>query len=278
MSIDPAVGKAQAVNTFYEGKGDVVATAANILRMANQNYRPGKTLASGSLALMTKVGSAVHVVTRAETDIYSVEDFRGKKILGTVVAGKAADAVRKGILAAYGMTDDDIILLSGNSGKHLAQQLREGIGDAAIILIGKGSTSIVELCTMKDIRFIPLTKEKMETFVGKLNISAGEIPAGTYPGQDETVPAIRLPSSIAVRAEMDKELAYTLVKVLYEHFDEFVEMWPVGKEWAIEYTLKSWFQPFHPGAIKYYKEKGVWTKEMDAKQQEQWNKVVPAKQ
>jgi TRAP transporter TAXI family solute receptor len=199
--------------------------------------------------------------------------------LGKSPGAPANDVARQKLLAAYGMTDNDIILLSGNNIQNLAQQLREGVGDAAIVFGTVGDLSIVELCTTKDCRFISLPLDKMD-FAEDLWMTKGKIPAGTYRGQDKDVSCLRSPNSIAVRVDMDTDLAYAIIKVAYDHWDEFAAVSPEIKDYAITETLKSWFLPFHPGAIKYYKEKGIWTSEMDGTQQRLMNKTLaipPAK-
>ncbi len=276
-TVTPTTNKAVANKTFLQGRGDITETGSVILGTQLPEFFGGKTLAEGPRALITNEGAAIHLMTLAKSDINSVEDFRGKKIIGKVVGAASTDVMRTAILTAYGMTDDDIVLLSGNSGRHNIEQLREGVGDAAIIIHDIRSGPLVELTTLKDIRFLPFPKDKAEAFVAEVGWVLGTMPAGSYRGQDKDVPTVRLPGAQSVQRDMDEEVAYNILKVLYEHFDEFVGMTPGGEDFRIEGTLKTWFQPFHPGAIKYYKEKGMWTKEMDGEQQKVLNQVVPVK-
>jgi TRAP transporter TAXI family solute receptor len=275
-TVDPANGLAPAVTTFMSGRGDITGTASNVLVQLLPGLIGGKTLESGPWALITSGGAALHVITSADSKINSVADFRGKKILGKVVGAKEVDMMRIDLLASYGMTDNDIILLSGNSNAHNITQLREGVGDVVLAPQAIGYSGVVELSTMKDVRFISIPKEKSETFAEKNGAVLGIIPANTYPKQDKDIETLKWPLSFACRAQMDEKVSYTLVKVLYEHWDEFLGMFPAGKEYAREQVLTNWFQPFHPGAIKYYKEKGMWTADMDGKQQQLIKKVVPA--
>jgi TRAP-type uncharacterized transport system substrate-binding protein len=62
---------------------------------------------------------------------------------------------------------------------------------------------------------------------------------------------------------MDKEVVYQLVKILLEHHNEWSGAHPQAKGWGLDkkpVTVAS--EPYHPGAIQYYKEKGLWTKEV----------------
>jgi TRAP transporter TAXI family solute receptor len=275
MSIEPTLGAPQALNAFLEGQGNAVFNSCNISRSEFPKYFAGKMLAEAPLLLMASAQTAVHIMTRADTDINTVADFRGKKILSKVPASPANDLIRIKILAAYGMTENDIVVLTGTNGAHLAQQLREGVGDAAISTLAVGDPAIVELCTVKDIRFISLPQDKMG-FAEDLWMASGVILAGTYRGQDKQVLALRAPVSFTVRNNMDEKVAYTLVKTVYDNWNEYIGMVPQAKEFAMEQNYIAAFLPFHPGAVKYFKEKGMWTKEMEEKQQKLMVKVIPS--
>lgn len=251
----------------------MVYNPSSVSRATFTKVLTGKLMAEGPLAILASAGSAVHILTLANSDIQSVADFKGKKVLAKIPAAKSNDDIRQAVLAEYGLTDDDIILLSGNNGSHLAQQLREGVGDAAMIMQDVPNAAIVELCTMKDVRWIPLPKDKAG-FAESLWIKAGIIPAGTYPKQDKDVPTVRLLSAFSVRNDMDDEVAYTLVKLFHEHFDELTQMAPWAKNFSVKNTIEGIFMPMHPGAIKYYKEKGAWTEEAEAEQQTFSNKKL----
>ncbi len=274
MSIDPQIGAPQAVAAFVQGQGDMTYNPANMSRQEFPKIIAGKKLAIGPLHLMASAQSIVHIVTRVDTGITSIADFKGKKLLGKVPSAPANDAVRIKLLEAYGMTDNDIVLLSGNNGAHLAQQLREGVGDAAMCFLARGDPSVVELCTVKDVRFIPVPPDKMG-FSEELWTAAGFLPANTYRGQDKDISCVMLPVSFSVKNNMDENVAYTLLKTVYDNWNEFTGMVPQAKEFAIEGNASSAFLPYHPGAIKYFKEKGAWTPALDAKQKVLLEKICP---
>jgi hypothetical protein len=73
---------------------------------------------------------------------------------------------------------------------------------------------------------------------------------------------------------MSEDVAYALTKLFHDHFEEFVKMAPVAQNYNLKSVLESSYLPFHPGAVKYYKEKGVWTAETDAKQKLLLSKTI----
>ncbi len=275
IAVEPAVGAPQAVIGFLQGHGDITYDASNIVGAEISKYLGGKTLAAGPQHLITAVASAVHIVAKADSGINTVADFKGKKILGKVATGGGVDLARQALFRAYGFTDNDVILLTGNNGSHLADQLKEGVGDAGMFFLGLRDPSIIDLCTTKNVRWIPVPKEKAGPVVDEVWMTTGIIPAGTYPKQDQDVPSIQSPGSFDVRPTMSEDLAYALTQLYFEHWDEFTKMAPWAKEYNLKGTLNTAYLPFHPGAVKYYKEKGIWTAEAEARQQQLLNKVIP---
>jgi len=268
ISIEPAVGAPQAVIAFLQGKADMCYVSSNILTTELPKYLGGKTLAAGPQHLIAAIGGAVHIVARADSGIKTIADFKGKKILAKVATGGGVDLARQKILAAYGLTDNDIVLLSGNNGSHLASQLKEGVGDAAMIFLGLSDASLIDLCTSKDITWISMPKDKMAPVAEEAWFVIGTIPAKTYPKQDTEVVAFRTPSSFDVQPAVAENVAYELVKLYFDHYDEFVKMAPWSKDYNLKETLSSGYLPFHPGAVKYYKEKGIWNDAAEARQKQ----------
>ena len=99
--------------------------------------------------------------------------------------------------------------------------------------------------------------DKMNAKYGKL-YSAGKIPASVYPGMEKDNANTEVWNIIVTGNKMSDEDAYNIVKTLVEKKDEIVA---VHKE-ATSFSLDNQVQerspiPFHPGALKYFKEKGV---------------------
>ena len=72
---------------------------------------------------------------------------------------------------------------------------------------------------------------------------------------------------LLVHPEVDAELVYAWLKAHYDHEDELLPIHPTLKFWTIKDALRAFYAPYHPGSIKFFKDRGLWTGEMDVKQQ-----------
>ncbi len=98
-------------------------------------------------------------------------------------------------------------------------------------------------------------------------MKTGQIEANLYKGQDKPVPAILMDQSFTVRKELPDSLVYELMKVAFDHNDEFRGGHPlmagITPAFALGTTLPV---VWHAGGVTYWKEKGLWTKEHESKQ------------
>jgi uncharacterized protein len=85
----------------------------------------------------------------------------------------------------------------------------------------------------------------------------GTIPKGTYGGTDTDVQVAALTNLLAVHERMDESLAYQITKLLLEHTPELVAVHQAAKEITLKSAVMGSPTPFHPGALRFYKEKGV---------------------
>jgi TRAP transporter TAXI family solute receptor len=86
---------------------------------------------------------------------------------------------------------------------------------------------------------------------------AGIIPAGTYDGQDADVPTVTVTNILVTRADISDEEAYQMTKQLFENLPELVAAHKAAKGIKLENAVKGLPIPLHPGAEKYYREKGL---------------------
>jgi hypothetical protein len=77
------------------------------------------------------------------------------------------------------------------------------------------------------------------------------------------IPVVGVPNALWGHEKMSDDTAYFIVKTLIENYDNLQSYHKEFKDWSLSMAVRNVLMPYHPGAIKYYREKGVWTKEMD---------------
>ena len=158
--------------------------------------------------------------------------------------------------AAYGMTEADIVpqyLSFGDS----AEALKDGKIDAAFVVAGAPTPAVTDLCTTKGAYLVPLDDEhivKLKEISGAYTECT--IPGGTYEGIDDDVKTVAVKATIIASDKVTDEEAYAIVSTIFENKDAIAELHAKGAELDLEYA-SSCGLPYHPGAAKYFAEKGL---------------------
>ncbi|HCG63223.1 MAG TPA: hypothetical protein DEZ27_05285 [Sphaerochaeta sp.] len=206
-------------------------------------------------SLFSTIYSYVQVFTRAESPINTIADFKGKAI-GVGAAGSGGEMAARMLLNFHGITYDDI----------RPQFIPESEAVSAL----KDNKIAAFICThpLKSAALMDLTtsiKVKMISFEDDSLYKAFpfwtryEIPAGTYANIDTavTVPISRVVMLTSTKAGLSDEEVYNIVKAIWENRNEWGSVTAaVSNQVVLETALSEIPVPFHPGAIKYYREKG----------------------
>ncbi|MEY8337130.1 TAXI family TRAP transporter solute-binding subunit [Lachnospiraceae bacterium 62-35] len=208
--------------------------------------------------LMYFYDEAFHLVVLKDSGINTIEDLKGKS-LSTQTVGNQAEQMTKEVLAAYGMDYSDLKKVSNvNSYDDSVQQMKDGIVDAFTFANAPPVAILTDLASSRDIKIISIGDEEMEKV---LEMNKGyvkrTIPAGTYDFQDEDISTFGGAVHVIVNADMDEELAYQIVKSTVEHLSIIQDAHVTFKDLTVEKMGQELALPFHPGAERYFKEKGV---------------------
>ena len=105
---------------------------------------------------------------------------------------------------------------------------------------------------------MPLEGAKADEIVAKFPYLVKDaIPANTYKGQDKAVPTLSVQAILVANKNMPDDVAYALTKTLFENLGDVAKAHNKAAEISIEHAADGITIPFHPGAAKYLKEKGV---------------------
>jgi hypothetical protein len=208
--------------------------------------------------------SDTHWIVRKKSPIKSIYDFKGKNI-GVGPAGSATLNLysKKHLKTGWGLTFDDFTP-KYLSFSEVTRGIRDNTIDAGIIAAGAPLASVIELARDIPIRLLETGKEELKKLRAEYsNVVPLVIPGGTYPGIKEDVHTYTLPQMWLCRCDLPEDLVYNILKTIYEHEEEKNAIHPLAKM----YNVKNAFRgtngvpaDFHPGAVKYYKEKKIWSK------------------
>jgi TRAP transporter TAXI family solute receptor len=138
--------------------------------------------------------------------------------------------------------------------------LADGSADAAFLGGAVPTASITQACATREIHFIPFVEDAMGRLAGQYKFfDRRTIPARTYRGQTDAFEGLNVGSMILVTsAKVDEETVYRLTQTLFEHATEVAERHPAGRAINPANVVRDTGTPFHPGAVRYYREKGIW--------------------
>ncbi|MFZ5753931.1 MAG: TAXI family TRAP transporter solute-binding subunit [Bacillota bacterium] len=197
----------------------------------------------------------VQVVTLAKTGIKSIYDLKGKRV-GVGAPGSGTEVNARQILEAHGITYKDI-KPDYLSYAEAIEQMKNGAVDAAFLTSGLPNSNILDLCTTQDVKIVPIDPKAVEKLAEKYPFYTSVlIPGGTYDDKED-VPTAAVTTILVVREDMKEDLVYNMTKVIFENLDVLVSTHSAAKDIKLEKIKKGMPIPFHPGAEKYFKEKGI---------------------
>jgi TRAP transporter TAXI family solute receptor len=217
----------------------------------------------------------IQIVARADSGIKSIKDLKGKRLVpGDRGSGTEVDCLN--ILSALGLTYKDFSSVDWLSFAGASQRLQDKQADVAFITAGWPTAAITELATQADMVVIPLDEGTIAKLVKEHPFYAKVvIPANTYKGQTADVPTITTMAQWVVDAKVPAKLVYELTYALWEKgsfvmrkagekaaeapsgAEIMAEAHAKGKDVTLKTALAGMAIPLHPGAEKFYREKGM---------------------
>ena len=198
---------------------------------------------------------AVQLITM-DPEIKSVADLAGKSVsIGAPGSGVYFNAVD--VLAAAGLTENDINA-QYQSFADSTDALKDGKIDAAFIVAGPPTPAITELCTTNDAYLVPIDGEIADKLMQDCPFyTTYKIPAGTYAKQEADVTTVTVKATLIVNADASEDDVYKLTAAIFDNIEAITKENGKGAELSIENATSGMEAPFHAGAAKYFKEKGV---------------------
>lgn len=245
---------AENMQSIKDDKGEIAFTQTDIASYATE----GKLMFEGNAidnikAIGTLYPETIQIVTTEKTGIKTVEDLKGKKVsIGAPGSGTAANAEQ--ILEVYGMSLDDI-QKQDLSFDESVNGIKDGNIDAAFVTAGHPTAAVEELSATDKVVIVPVDADKADKLIEKYPYyTKEEIGSGTYK-ISAAVPTVAVQAMLVVKAGLSDEVVYDITKAIFENLDKVQHA--KAKQINPENALNGVGIDVHPGAQKYFDEKGI---------------------
>jgi hypothetical protein len=252
-----SVANLQLIGT---GKADIAFTQVDAAWDAINGLDKFKSGKLPILSLAVMYPNHMQVVTVEGTGITKIEDLKGKRV-STGSPGSATEVFAFRVIEAAGLDKDKDMTRERLGVAESVAALKDKKIDAFFFVAGLPTAAITDLAST------PNTKIKLldhAQYVAKMNAKVGplyaaaSIPKSTYSGMDKDAQNITVWNIMAVNAAMPDDLAYQITKTMFEKREDLARIHAEGANIKLEMqSLKRSGIPFHPGALRYFKEKGV---------------------
>lgn len=244
---------AENMNTLKDGNAEIAFSQTDIASYAQE----GKLMFEGAAvdnvsAIGTLYPETIQIVTTAKSGIKSIEDLKGKKVsIGAPGSGTAANAEQ--ILEVHGIKLDDIQKQDLSFDESTAG-IQDGNIDAAFVTAGTPTGAVEGLSATEDVVIVPIEQDKIDALIEKYPYYVqDEVPSGTYK-LAEAVPTVAVQAMLVVSNDLSEDVVYDVTKAIFENLDKVTHA--KGKMIKAENAVKGTGIELHPGAKKYFDEKG----------------------
>jgi uncharacterized protein len=242
-----------------DGKADIALALTDTVADAinGRGAFAGAPVPAATLAVL--YSNYTHLVTLAASRINTVADLRGKRV-STGSPGSGTEVLAFRVLRAAGVNPDADVTKQGLGASESTDALKDGKIDAFFWSGGLPTAAVQDLSHSSGItiRMIPtgdlvpaLQKEH-----GSLYFPL-QVPANAYPGVKAPVSVVGVANALIVNRSMPEQLAYDITRVLFEKQPELAAIHPEARNLTLSTAVKGSPASFHPGAARYYKERGI---------------------
>ena len=241
-----------------DGRADLAFVMGDVLADAVRG-RGAFTRALPIASIATLYTNYAHLVTVEGTGITSLAGLRGR-VVSVGSPGSGTEIAAERILRAAGLDPAADLTRQGLGVSESVAALKDGKIAAFFWMGGVPTPALQDLAHSHGVRMrlIPTADvfPAVREAYGDVYVTGG-VPGGVYPGVETAVPVLGVMNLLVVRASMDEQLAYDITRVLHEHQPELAAIHPEARNLRLDSAAENSPAPFHPGAARYYREKGV---------------------
>lgn len=268
-SVDSGGGADASVRMVRDGKSQMALLTSFSARNGFLGKGPFVNESKAAIRLiMAGQLSARTIVARADSGVKSIADLKGKPFAAKRLGVEDLEAIAVSALKAYGVDAKDVKFIETADVKQQTEALSQGRVAAAIIPGGVPTGTIIQLAQSTNVVLLSMG-DKVDAILADMGpaFSKAVIPAGTYKGQTGDTVTVGSKNVLIARTDLPEQTVYEITKAIFSNYEDLKLVHNEAKDWTVKNSLESPAIPFHPGAIKYFKEIGVWNDSLDQVQQ-----------
>ena len=199
----------------------------------------------------------VQVVVAKDSGIKTINDLKGKRV-GVGAPGSGVEGDVQAIFGVAGLTYKDLKKADFLDFGATASRFKDNQIDAGFVVAGYPTAALMDLTTTKDVSLISFDK----AFLDKLHkkypfFVASKIPAKTYKGIDTDIATPAVMAILITHEDVPEQQIYDFLTSMFKNLDDIAAVHAKGKEITLKGALNGLTAPLHPGAARFFKEKGL---------------------
>ncbi len=256
VQVQSTKASVENLNLIQSGKGEIAFVLGDSVKYGWEgNAEAGfKSKLNNLRGIAGIYPNYVHIVASKSSNIKSIADLKGKRVsVGAPKSGTELQA--RAILKAAGMSYSDLGKVEYLPFGQSVELIKNRQIDATVQSAGLGVASIKDLANSVEVVIVEIP-ESLIAKLGAPYVSA-TIPGGTYQGVNENVKTAGIVNFLITSKKVSNKTAYEMTKNVFENLPALIATHAAAKNININKALTGMPVPLHPGAQKYYKEKGL---------------------
>lgn len=256
-SVQATKASVENLNLLQAGRGELAFALGDSVADAKNGVEDAgfKVPLTKLRAIAGAYPNYIQIVASKESGIKTLADLKGKTVsVGAPKSGTELNA--RAIFKAAGLTYEDMGKVQYLPFAESVELIKNRQLDATLQSSGLGMAAIRDLSSVMPLNYVSIPTDVVEK-IGNAAYHSAMIPANTYDGQPEAVPTVAITNILVTREDVADEVAYEMTRLIFENLTRLGNSHSAAKDIKLENAAKNLPIPLHPGAERYYKEKGV---------------------
>jgi TRAP transporter TAXI family solute receptor len=244
------------VNSIERREAAMALVQSDVLFRAVEGERPFQKPVKNLKAIAALYLEHVQCIAAKDSGVRALSDIRGKRVSVGAPGSGTVDSVGAVFFVAgikYADLNTDFLNFADT-----AERIQDGRLDVGFVVAGAPTAAVTALAARREIDLVAFEDDLLDGLVKSYPFFIkGTIPAGTYSGVDHDTPTPAVTAVLVCDAQLPEELVYDVTKTIFENLSELAPLHDKAKSITLDKALDGAIAEIHPGAAKYYAEKGL---------------------